>query len=76
MIGKGEMDKTAKRKSTMEERAQEDGGRTRTADKGQRKSGANILNTRGFTKDTRREKKDEPLERPTDTNGQTGSNRD
>lgn len=58
------------------EKALEDGGRTRTADKGQRKPGANILNTRGFTKDTRREEKDGPLERPTDTNGQTGSNGD
>lgn len=57
-------DKTAKRKRTMEERAQKDGGRTRAADKGQRKSGANILNTRRFTKDMKREKK--RLESPTD----------
>lgn len=40
---------TVRRNGTKEDKEAKDEGRTRTADKGHNKTGAYILNTRGFT---------------------------
>lgn len=74
------------RQRTKEDREVEDRAKTRTTDKGHIKTGIYILNTRGSQDDKKqgksevvmaeRREKDKPPERPTDTNGRTGSETD
>lgn len=69
-----------------ENRGVEDRAGTRTADKGRIKAGIYILNKRGSRGDKNQGRrkavtavrggKDKPQERPTDTNGRTGSETD
>lgn len=69
-----------------ENREVEDRARTRTEDKGHTKTGIYILDTRGSQDDKKqgrskvvmaeRREKDKAQERPTDTNGRTGSRTD
>lgn len=82
----------ARRRRTKAERGKEnreveDRARTRTADKGHVKTGIYIQNKRGSRGDKKkqgrmkavmaeRSEKDKPRERPTDTNGWTGSETD